>query len=334
MTKKKVSALRVSSVLVVLLIILVVLVIISLRIGSVHYSVKEIFSSIGDSDSKVQAIILNLRLPRAVLSILIGMCLASSGALLQAVMRNPLADPGIIGVSSGASVVATTILLVFPSLTASLPLFAFLGGAFACLLIYALAWNRGIDPLRIILSGVAVNSIFGGVTALLQLLNSEDLGRVLAWLNGSLSAKSWSEVKVLAFYGLIGLFLSLLCIKGANALQLGDNMARNLGLRVNTTRMILSAIAAFLAASTVAVAGIIGFVGLIVPHISRMLVGSDYKVMLPTGMLLGSCIVLFADTVGRTAFGELEIPLGIIMAVLGGPFFLYLLRRGGKSHGN
>lgn len=244
MTKNKSNPLRVSTIIVILIVTLIVLSILALRIGSVEYSTREILLAFSDKDSEIRTIILNLRFPRVVISIIIGMCLATSGALLQAVMRNPLADPGIIGISSGASVIATAILLMFPALSSSLPIFAFVGAGIACLLIYALAWNKGIDPVRII----------------------------------------------------------------------------------------LSAVGAFLAAATVAIVGIIGFVGLIVPHIARMFVGYDYKIMMPTGMLLGSCIVLFADTVGRSAFGSFEVPLGIIMAVIGGPFFLYLLRRGGKTH--
>ena len=144
---------------------------------------------------------------------------------------------------------------------------------------------------------------------------------------------AWVHVRTMAVYAVIGLFLALLCIRHANALQLGDEMAKNLGIRVNASRVCLSAVSAFLAASTVSVAGMISFVGLVVPHISRMLVGSDYKVMLPTSILLGGATLLFADTVGRTIVPGMEIPVGIVMAVSGGPFFLYMLRKRGKFNG-
>ena len=249
-------------------------------------------------------------------------------------MRNPLADPGTIGVSAGASTAASTILLVMPELTSSLPIFAFGGAALACMLIYTMAWKDGVDPTRIILSGVAINSVLSAYTSLLQLLNSDDLSSVLSFLNGSLSGKSWHQLKILAVYAGIGLILSFLCIKSANALQLGDEMAKSLGVKVNLNRIILSAVAAFLAAATVATAGMIGFVGLVVPHIARLLVGSDYKAMLPVSVILGADVLLFADTIGRTIVPGMEIPVGIIMAVAGGPFFLYMLRKKGANYGN
>lgn len=334
METRKIGVFRKISITGILVLVLAIISITALRIGTVKYSTSEILAIFAKESSTVKTIVLNLRLPRVILGIIIGMCLAVSGSILQAIMHNPLADPGIIGVSSGASVAATAIILIFPNLTSSLPLFAFAGAAISCVLIYTLAWSKGIDPVRIVLAGVAINTIFGGITSMFQLLNTEDLGQVLAWLNGSLSGKSWNEVRVLSVYAIIGLTLAMLSIKGCNALQLGDEMAKNLGINVNFARVALSAIAAFLAAATVAMVGMIGFVGLIVPHIARMLVGSDYKIMMPTGMLLGSIVVVFADTVGRTAFGILEVPLGIVMAVLGGPFFLYLLRKGGQSYGS
>ena len=229
---------------------------------------------------------------------------------------------------------ATTILLLFPNLTSSVPLFAFGGAALACVLIYMMAWKEGVDPTRIILSGVAINSVLGAYSSLLQLLNSDSLEGVLAFMNGSLSGRSWYQVRLLAVYASIGLVLAFLCIKSANALQLGDEMAKSLGVKVSGSRVLLSGVAAFLAASTVSVAGMIGFVGLVVPHISRLLVGSDYKAMLPTSVVLGALVLLVADTVGRTIVPGMEIPVGIVMAVCGGPFFLYLLRKKGKVSGN
>lgn len=153
-------------------------------------------------------------------------------------------------------------------------------------------------------------------------------------MNGSLSGRSWSDVKTLVIYVIIGLLLAIICIKSANALQLGDEMAKNLGINVNLSRIFLSAVSAFLAAATVSVAGMIGFVGLVVPHIARMIVGSDYKIMIPTSMLLGAVVLLFADTVGRTLVPGMDIPVGTIMSMVGGPFFLYMLRKKGKISGN
>ena len=331
MNKKQKHAIKVSVFFIVVPILIFVLAILALRIGSVNYSTAEIFNGLFDANSSVHTIIIDLRLPRVILAIIIGMCLAAAGALLQAVMQNPLADPGIIGVSSGASTAATIIFLVFPTATDSVPIFSFVGAAGACVLIYLLSWKRGADPVRIILAGVAINTMLSGVTSFLTLMNSDSLQGVLSWLNGSLSGKSWYQVQTMGIYGAIGIVLALLCIKGANVLQLGDDMAKNLGTRVNLTRVLLSAVSAFLAASTVAVVGMIGFVGLIVPHVTRMLVGSNHKVMLPASLLLGAFVVLAADTIGRTIVAPIEIPVGIVMSVVGGPFFLFLLRRKRKA---
>lgn len=331
MDKKKKQAIRVSVVFIVFPILIFILTILALRIGSVSFSTSDILSGLFDPNNSVHTIIINLRLPRIILAMIIGVCLAASGSLLQAVMQNPLADPGIIGVSSGASTAATIVFLVFPSATSSVPLFAFAGAAGACVLIYLLSWKGGADPVRIILAGVAINTMLGGLTSFLTLMNSDSLQGVLSWMSGSLAAKSWYQVQTMSIYGSIGIVLALFSIKGANVLQLGDDMAKNLGARVNTTRIVLSAISAYLAASTVAVVGMIGFVGLIVPHITRMLVGSNHKVMIPASMLIGAFVMLAADTIGRTIVAPIEIPVGIVMAVLGGPFFLFLLRRGRKT---
>lgn len=315
------------------MVLLVVLAIVAITIGSVKFTVPEIITSITAKEADLSAtqnvtrtIVLNLRLPRVVLAILVGACLSAAGALLQAVMRNPLADPCSIGVSAGAGTAAITVLLIFPNMTTALPMFAFVGAAFACVLIYVMAWKDGVSPVRIILAGVAINSVLGAYNSLLQLMNSDNLTGVLAFMNGSLSGMSWTHVGTILSYSVIGLLLSLLCIRHANALQLGDEMAKNLGIRVNGARIALSAVSAFLAAATVSVVGMISFVGLVVPHISRMLVGSDYKVMLPTSILLGSVTLLVADTIGRTIVPRMEIPVGIVMSVCGGPLLLCMQR--------
>ena len=335
MKKKAKSIIKVTSVILILSCILCVLALISISIGSARYSLRDIMTNLLTEESNpIKIIIYNLRLPRIISAILIGAALSVGGALLQAVMRNPLADPGTIGVSAGAGTAATTILLLFPHMTTAVPIFAFGGAALACGLIYLLAWKGGVDPVRIILSGVAINSVLGGYNGFLQMLYSDNLQGVLGFMNGSLSGRSWSDVKTLAIYVIIGLFLALICIKSANALQLGDEMAKNLGINVNLSRIALSAVSAFLAAATVSVAGMIGFVGLVVPHIARMIVGSDYKIMIPTSMRLGAVVLLFADTVGRTLVPGMDIPVGTIMSMVGGPFFLYMLRKKGKISGN
>ncbi len=301
--------------------------IVAAGIGSKWIPPGEIIRGLADSDSMVRIIVINLRLPRILMALLIGAALSLSGALLQAVMGNPLADPGIIGVSAGAAAAATSVMLLAPTLLASVPLFAFGGALFACVLIYIMAWRRGIDPVRIVLSGVAVNTVLGAYTSFLQLLNADNLSNVLGFLNGSLSGRSWDQVETVAVYAAVGISAAFLCTKSANILQLGDDVARSLGVNVNALRIILSAVGAFLAAATVAVAGMIGFVGLVVPHITRMLVGPNYRDLMPVAALMGGLILLCADTLGRVLVTGMEIPVGVIMAITGGPFFLYMLRR-------
>ncbi|MDO4920470.1 MAG: iron ABC transporter permease [Phascolarctobacterium sp.] len=333
--KRDINVLKVSAVCMALLAVLAALSLLALSIGSADYSVPQIINALlYEERGPIHVVVYNLRLPRLIMAIEVGACLAVAGALLQAVMRNPLADPGIIGVSAGAATAATTVLLLFPSMLAAVPLFAFGGAALACVLIYVMAWHDGVDPVRIILSGVAINTVLGAYNAFLQMLNSDNLANVLAFMNGSLSGCNWQQIYVITAYSSVGIILGLCCIKSANILQLGDEMATSLGVNVSWVRVFLSAVGAFLAASTVAVAGMIGFIGLVVPHIARMLVGSDYKALLPVSTLLGAVLLLAADTLGRTLISGMEIPVGIVMAATGGPFFLYMLRKKGRVSGS
>ena len=306
--------------------VLVILVVLFSTIGSVNLSLGEIISSLIHQDnSMVMTIVYKMQLPRNILAVLIGANLAVSGVLLQSVMKNPLADPGITGVSSGASVAAIIILLLMPQLSGALPLFAFVGGAIACALVFIMAWKNGLRPERIVLAGVAINTILGGFISLLSTLFSDRIQSAILWLNGSLATKTWSHVDMLFLYSLIGLGLSLFLIRSANVLQLGDESAKNLGFNVSRTRLVISAVAVFLAAISTAVVGIISFIGLIVPHIARLLMGSDHKYTIPFSMVLGAIVLLIADTLART-----EIPVGVITSIVGGPFFLYLLRKRGN----
>lgn len=312
-------------------VILIALIFLFGTIGSVRLSFSEMIEGLSGENKMASTILYEMRLPRNVLAVLVGASLAIAGLLLQAVMKNPLADPGITGVSSGASVMAIIILLLLPKYVGILPLVAFVGGAIACIVVYLMAWKNGLDPIRVVLAGVAVNAILGGVIALLTTLYSDKIQGALLWLNGSLASKTWDDVKIVAFYSVIGLSLSLLCARGANVLSLGDSSATSLGFNVNKTRVLLSVVAVFLAGTSTAIVGIISFVGLIVPHISRMIIGSDHKYSIPFSMILGAIVLLVADTLARTILGSLEIPVGVIMSIVGGPFFLYLLRKRGAK---
>lgn len=299
-------------------IISAVLLVLLSTIGSVNLSFNEIIKApINDDNKVVTTIVYKTRLPRNILAALVGANLAVAGILLQSVMKNPLADPGITGVSTGASVAAIIILLLAPKYTNILPIVAFVGGAIACILVFLMAYKNGIKPGRIVLAGVAVNTILGGVISFLSTMYSDRIQSAMLWLNGSLATKTWVDVNMLFGYSIIALIVSLLLIRSANVLQLGDEAATNLGFNVNLTRLLISGVAVFLAAISTSVVGVISFVGLIVPHISRMIMGSDHKYTIPFSMVLGSIVLLVADTLGRTIGGAIEIPVGVIMSIVG-----------------
>ena len=270
---------------------------------------------------------MNIRLPRTIVALLVGVNLSLSGAVLQAVMKNPLADPHIIGISSGAGLTGILVLLLLPEYGALVTPAAFVGAMGAAVLIYLLAWKNGIRPVRIILAGVAVSAFLGAGISALMILYSDRVHSALMWMVGGLSARSWPHVFMLWPYALAGAFLAFLGARQLNILQLGDEVAKGLGLHVERTRILMTAVAALLAASAVSVVGLLGFVGLIVPHAARLLLGNDYRYLLPGAALLGAAVLTASDTVARLAFAPVELPVGILMAVLGAPFFLFLLRR-------
>ncbi len=300
----------------------------SLTKGSLDIKVEQIIAILQSPQMDAQSqIIWNIRLPRTIVGAFVGVNLAISGAILQAVMRNPLADPHIIGISSGAGLAGVTVMILFPHMDYLITPIAFLGAMAAAVCIYILAWKNGIKPVRIILAGVAVSAFLGAGISGLMIFYSDRVHGALMWMVGGLAARSWPHVGIILPYAIIGLILALVCANYLNILQLGDEMARGLGLNVEVVRIAMTAVAALLAASAVSVAGLLGFVGLIVPHAARLLIGSDYRFLLPASALLGIGVVTLSDTLARTMFSPVELPVGIIMAALGAPFFLFLLRR-------
>ena len=300
----------------------------SLTKGSSIISIKEITDILLNpgNDPRSQ-IIWNIRMPRTIVGALVGINLSLSGAILQAIMRNPLADPHIIGISSGAGLAGVVIMILFPAMEYLITPVAFIGAMLAAVCIYILAWKNGIKPVRIILAGVAVSAFLGAGISGLMIFYSDRVHGALMWMVGGLAARSWPHVNIILPYAVIGMILALASAAYLNILQLGDEMARGLGVNVEVTRIILTAIAALLAASAVSVVGLLGFVGLVVPHAARLLIGSDYRFLLPASALLGIAIVTLSDTFARVIFAPIELPVGIIMAFLGAPFFLFLLRR-------
>jgi iron complex transport system permease protein len=284
---------------------------------------------------KETLIVWNIRLPRVVVAGFVGLNLAVSGAIFQAVTRNELASPFILGVSSGAGFAVLVTLVLLPTFAALLPLTAALGGAIAFMLVYAIAWKGGTSPVRLVLAGVIVGTVLNSLQTALFFF-AGDIGTVqaaIAWTTGSLTGVDWEQVRtiwpatlVLVVPGLV------LGARQLNVLLLGESTASALGMRVERTRFLLSALAIVAAAASVAVAGIVGFVGLIVPHAVRVLVGGDHKRLLVGCAFLGPALLVGADLGARLFFevvfgSPTQLPVGIVTGLVGGPYFLYLMRK-------
>lgn len=328
MGKKKTTGMIVSFFVMILL--LAILFFASINIGSLKVGVSDILKGMIGKSSEEVSTVLDLRLPRIFISMLAGAATAVSGVLFQAVLKNPLADPGIIGISSGASFAAILVTAFTPALFFFTPLFAFLGGVLAFCIVYSLSWKGGLSPLRVILTGVAVNAMFTGLASGLNSMNGGNMSGVAAIVNGNITMKTWEDVRMLTPYVLAGLVLALLFAGMCNILSLEDKTARSLGVNVNLMRILISLVAVLLAAISAAVAGSISFLGLVVPHMGRILVGSEHKKLIPFSMLLGAFLFLLADTAGRTIAAPYEISASVLMSVVGGPFFMILLRRSKK----
>ena len=312
---------------------LLALFLIAVNTGSLKVTPLELFKGLFVEYNESVATIYDLRFPRIFIAIFGGAATAVSGVLLQAVMKNPLADPGIIGVSSGASLTAVLITAFVPTLYFFTPLFAFLGGMIAFLLVYSLSWKGGISPLRIILVGVAVNAMFTGLMSAFNSGTGSNYSGVASIVNANITMKTWDDFQTLLLYVVIGLIASIFVLGQCNLLSLEDKTARSLGVNVTRSRIVISIIAVLLASISTAIIGPISFLGLIVPHIARLFVGSNHKVLVPYSILLGAFTLLLADTLGRTIAAPYEISAAIIMSVVGGPFFILLLRRSRQSYG-
>lgn len=288
---------------------------------------------IDPADGNYSFIVNVLRLPRALAAVLVGAALAVSGAILQGLTRNDLAAPDIIGINSGAGLAAVTLIVVLPSSPAAyLPPVAFFGALVVALLLYALAWQGNSSPIRLILIGVGLSAVVTALTTVMITFGEiQQVSQALVWLTGSVYGRSWEEVFMLLPW--LGVFLPLafLRFRHLNALSLGDEVATGLGGRVELERGLLVLGSVALAASAVATAGAIGFVGLMAPHIARRLVGPSHGGLLPAVAMTGGTLVVLADLLGRTLFAPIELPCGIVTAVVGAPFFLYLLYKSRKA---
>ncbi|MFT0812664.1 FecCD family ABC transporter permease [Synechococcus sp. OH20] len=311
---------------VLLLGVILLLLWISIALGSVPITFSELWQALwGQGDPIRQTIVWQLRLPRALLAQLLGAALGMAGALLQGMLGNGLADPYLLGISAGAGLAAVA-LLTWGEWTAWVPLAAWVGGVLTTVLVYGLARTRsGLAVERLILAGVAVSALFGAISSALLLLADERVQVALTWLIGSLSGRGWPEVRVAGVYILAGLGLGWAQARALNLLGLGEEMAVSLGIPLVRTRVTIGLVAALLAAAVVSVGGLIGFVGLVVPHMVRQGVGSDHRWLLPLSALAGAALLSGADLLAR--LGAVELPVGIVTALMGAPFFGWLLRQ-------
>jgi iron complex transport system permease protein len=283
------------------------------------------------------AVVWAIRMPRVMLAMLVGGGLAVAGAALQGMFRNPLADPGLIGVSSGAALGAVAVLGL--GITwfgiATTPLAAFAGGTVTAVIGYLLARQNGrTEVVTLILAGIALNTFAGAGTALITYVaNDQQLRAIVFWSLGSLGAATWRNVIAVAPFILFGVALSLRWGHALNLMVLGEREARHLGVDTERIRMQLILITALVTGATVAAAGIVGFIGLIVPHLIRMISGPDHRVLLPASALGGAILVLIADLAARTIVAPSELPLGVLTALLGGPFLLFLMLKTRRAEG-
>ena len=312
---------------------LAVLFLLSVNTGSIDLSPMRLIRGLFISYDPDVATVYDLRFPRIFISMAGGSATAVSGVLMQAVLKNPLADPGIIGIRSGASLTAVLVTAFVPSLYFFTPLIAFGGGLAAFGLVYSLSWKGGLSPLRIILVGVAVNSMFTGMMSAFNSGTGSNYSGVASIVNANITMKTWDDFETLLAYSLIGLAASLVLAGKCDLLALEDKTARSIGVNVSGSRTAVSLTAVLLAGISTAIIGPISFLGLIVPHIARLLVGSGHKTLIPYSILLGAFVLLLADTAGRTVAAPYEISASVIMAVAGGPFFIFLLRRSKQNYG-
>jgi len=319
-----------------LFIILIFSFLLSISIGTVHFPFKEIIGTIWERilghPGVYNSIIVEVRLPRVILALLVGASLGGVGTIFQSLFMNPMADAYIIGVSSGAALGAVSAIVFrlevqFLGLS-SIPIFAFIGGIATVGLVYSISYRGHHNSiLNLLLAGLAVNAFLSGLMSLLLLLSDTTLHGSIYWLMGGFSGRGWQHIRIMLPYFIICTIILSMYTREANIMLLGDEQAQNLGVNTSQVRRILIIISSLLTASAVSVSGVIGFVGLITPHILRRIIGPDNRILFPASLLGGAILLLLSDLVARIALSPSEIPVGIVTSLIGAPFFLFLLRK-------
>jgi len=300
---------------------------------------KVIQAIIGQGSEFDQLIIIDFRLPRIFIAAFAGIALAVAGAILQGIIKNPLASPDIIGISAGGGAAVVGFLALFSdsnhSLTVSiewLPLAGFIGATVVALIVYIFAWKDGVTPNRLVLIGIAVSAFMQAITTMLMIIGPiYQASEANKWITGSVKSADWNQVQIIVPLIILLLFITVFITRQLNVQELGDDTAASLGQTIQKTRLFLLLLSSSLVASAIAFAGAIGFVGLMAPHIARRIVGPSFGVLIPTSAFIGALLVMVADIIGRTAFSPLEVPAGVFTAAIGAPYFIYLLLRNTKK---
>jgi iron complex transport system permease protein len=317
--------------LVLMVVLMMAIVVFAANIGAMRLSLPMVWQS--TRDSMVWQIWWNIRLPRVLLAVLVGSALALSGGVMQGLFRNPLADPGLLGISSGAALMVAISVVIPLSLPAMLALWwpmlaAFIGSLAVTVVIFTLSRSGSGTLSRLLLVGIAINAVCGAAVGVLSWIsNDQQLRQLSLWGMGSLGQAQWSTVIASAVIILPAMVATQWQARRLNLLQLGDEEAHYLGVDVKHTQRILLVLSALMVAASVAVSGVIGFVGLVVPHLMRMCIGSDHRWMLPAAGLAGAILMLIADTLARTVVAPAEMPVGLLTSLLGAPWFLWLILR-------
>lgn len=326
--------------------LLVLLVLCSITLGSVKIPLNDVvrivmskFEYLGINIDNIKAsnvfIVLNVRMPRIIMACICGGVLALVGVAYQAIFKNPMADPYIMGSSSGAAFGATVGIVIGVSNSyfglGIISLLAFAGALTTTVVVYGLARKGNkISTTSILLAGIVMSSLLSSIISLMMIFNQGELSKILGWTMGSFNGTGFSQIKVIAIPSIVGSFVLVALAKELNALSIGEESAQCLGIDAEKIKKVVLVVASLLAACAVSVSGIIGFVGLIVPHLLRMLFGSDHRVLMPVSFFGGAIFMLVCDTLARTLL-SVEIPVGIITSIFGGPFFLYLLKKSKNS---
>lgn len=315
---------------VLLAVLLAGLVAASLAFGDISLSWHELMETIArsaDATPQNGMIVFDLRLPRILLALLVGAALATAGTITLAIMRNPLAEPGVLGINSGAAaaVMGVIVLMQEPPVVL-LPLAGFFGAAVMAAAVYLLSWRRGTSSLRIILIGIGLGSLASAATTFLSAFGEiGDVQRAMIWLAGSVYEADMVKVRLLFFWLLVPMALAWMSSSELDLIRFGDNSARSLGQRVDLVRGLMIVLCTLLSGAAVAAAGLIGFVGLVAPHIASRLAGPSHTRILPIAALIGAILVVASDLLGRLVIAPIQLPAGIVTGLIGAPFFAYLL---------